>query len=249
MRPRMMKLKPMKLIYSSLGLLLGALLPIAKAGVYSIHLQPSQGPRRFVEQSIPSGVVVTSISHGGTLDAHAEKIKWGPLDPIHPSTLTFTLLGEPADQSLPHQAFPSASLNSDHVAFEKDSDGDGVVDRLEIALGTPVEQANHGLDTDGDGLSDLEEIMAATDPNNPESVIAIESFETEDGDLLKLSVRLPEGMLAIVETTHDLSEPTQWKAQSGVWNQLPDEGISEFTFESTSWTGLEFIRVRIAVGQ
>lgn len=47
-----------------------------------------------------------------------------------------------------------------------DSDGDGVPDHVEIAMGLdPL----GGVDSDGDGYSDLEEIFAGTNPNDPDS--------------------------------------------------------------------------------
>lgn len=54
----------------------------------------------------------------------------------------------------------------DPAAFELDSDGDGVSDAIEIAIGTDP----HNPDTDGDGLDDGEEIYEhRTDPLNPDT--------------------------------------------------------------------------------
>ncbi len=50
-----------------------------------------------------------------------------------------------------------------------DSDGDGVPDYVETALGL---NPFGGADSDGDGISDLEEILAGSDPADPNSVPA-----------------------------------------------------------------------------
>ncbi len=45
----------------------------------------------------------------------------------------------------------------------KDSDGDGLTDELEKAIGTNP----HNADTDGDGVSDSQEVAAGTNPLDP----------------------------------------------------------------------------------
>ena len=53
---------------------------------------------------------------------------------------------------------------------ELDSDGDGIPDRVEIALGlNPNDPADALGDMDGDGFSNLEEYKAGTDPKDPKS--------------------------------------------------------------------------------
>ena len=54
-------------------------------------------------------------------------------------------------------------LASDSLTQDKDSDGDGLTDRLEEALGTdPLKK-----DTDGDGYSDYEEVISGHNPLGP----------------------------------------------------------------------------------
>lgn len=236
-----------KLKYYIPGLLTVLMCPCVESGVYSINIQTAQGIHRFVEQSIPTGTRVINISHGGVLDPYTSKIKWGPLDPSNPLSLSFTLAAETTEQNLPHTAFPIEILSTESVLFEKDSDGDGVTDRWEHLLGSPTDQAIPGWDTDGDGLTDLEEILASTDPNDAQSLIAIKTFRVDESGLVQLTISLPENKTAIIETTHDLLEPVHWKQQSGIWSKSPDASSSIFTFEPSSWLGLEFIRARITL--
>lgn len=49
------------------------------------------------------------------------------------------------------------------LSNDKDSDGDGLTDRLEEGIGTDLNKQ----DTDGDGYSDYEEVMAGYDPLDP----------------------------------------------------------------------------------
>lgn len=53
---------------------------------------------------------------------------------------------------------------------ERDSDGDGIPDRVELALGlNPQDASDAKSDLDGDGFSNLEEFLAKTDPKDPKS--------------------------------------------------------------------------------
>ncbi len=58
-----------------------------------------------------------------------------------------------------------------------DSDGDGIPDRIENALGlNPQDPADAKGDLDGDGFTNLEEIIAKTDPKDPKSHPALVSL-------------------------------------------------------------------------
>jgi len=51
-----------------------------------------------------------------------------------------------------------------------DTDGDGIPDRIEIALGlNPLDPSDAKGDLDGDGFTNLEELIAKTDPKDPKS--------------------------------------------------------------------------------
>lgn len=67
------------------------------------------------------------------------------------------------------------------VAFSSlglaDTDGDGIPDLLEPALGLLVGHNDAAADSDGDGVSDAAELADMTDPKNPNSYLRITSFQ------------------------------------------------------------------------
>jgi len=68
------------------------------------------------------------------------------------------------------QAILATQTESARLAALVDTDGDGLTDEQERALGTTI----NSPDSDGDGLSDKEEVEGTTDPLNPDT----------DGDML-----------------------------------------------------------------
>lgn len=120
---------------------------------------------------------------------------------------------------------PTNAPTSESV--EVDSDGDGLVDSLEVTLGTDPMKA----DTDGDGLNDGVEINLATDPLRDadkdndgltDAVEAIDIFTNPsladtDGD------GLSDGQEVIVYGTNpfrneDKDEDGLTDAEEGTWN-------------------------------
>ncbi len=60
-----------------------------------------------------------------------------------------------------------------------DSDGDGIPDSVETALGrNPNSAADASRDGDGDGMSDYAETIAGTDPQNPDSYLKVTASST-----------------------------------------------------------------------
>jgi hypothetical protein len=64
------------------------------------------------------------------------------------------------------------------VTLLPDTDGDGLPDEWEIVRGlNPTNAADATLDNDHDGCSNLQEYLAGTDPQDPESRLKIDSIE------------------------------------------------------------------------
>lgn len=64
------------------------------------------------------------------------------------------------------------------VTTVPDSDGDGIPDNYEIQFGLDEQSAaDRDLDSDGDGMTNWEEFQAGTDPDDPGSLLRIESLE------------------------------------------------------------------------
>ena len=71
------------------------------------------------------------------------------------------------------------------VTVLADSDGDGLPDEYESAMGlNPTNASDAALDSDGDGLNNCEEYWAGTNPRDPKSVLKVEwNGDGENGAL------------------------------------------------------------------
>ncbi len=73
-----------------------------------------------------------------------------------------------------------AHVQTDAVLPGPDANGDGLPDAWQLTTtGTLTDGPND--DTDGDGTSNLEEYLAGTDPNNPDSALVLTSYMTAPG--------------------------------------------------------------------
>ncbi len=63
----------------------------------------------------------------------------------------------------------SAKIEIAGADRQRDSDGDGIPDLVELALGMNPLTDDIGLDSDGDGWSDFEELLRGSDPRDPDS--------------------------------------------------------------------------------
>ncbi|WP_434391358.1 hypothetical protein [Melittangium boletus] len=88
------------------------------------------------------------------------------------------------------------------IAAIRDSDGDGVPDDEEIALGTDP----NNPDTDGDGLSDGDELILGTDPLHPDT----------DGDGFGDGLEVEAGSNPLDPHSQPPPRPTVWL--TGPWN-------------------------------
>ena len=84
-----------------------------------------------------------------------------------------------------------------NVPIDVDTDGDGIGDSLELALGmNPTNSFDATLDSDGDGLTDLDELAMGLDPFNPDT----------DGDGIPDGVEVAQGTDPLRPTMARLSD-------------------------------------------
>ena len=102
-----------------------------------------------------------------------------PIKGLSTSTATRSISASPATSSPPprlQQAIVSppttVTITVTPPAFI-DTDNDGMDDRWELANGLEVGTDDSSLDQDGDGSTSFEEFLAATDPQDPTSVLKI----------------------------------------------------------------------------
>lgn len=92
----------------------------------------------------------------------------------------FTLMRDTEVRAMVEEEYVGSSITVTETFTFPDTDGDGLTDAQEVALGTNPAV----VDTDGDGKSDYEEFVDGTDPLNPTSALAHEiayiGFEATD---------------------------------------------------------------------
>jgi hypothetical protein len=130
------------------------------------------------------------------------------------------------------------------VPPEPDSDGDGMPDSYEIANDLDPNSDDADDDLDGDGQKNLDEYLAGTAANDPNSLLRISSLL---GDPLELTIiwsSVP-GKIYAVEASPDLS-PGSWVTLPGA-EAIPATAGETTDFEDTSSEGLSqrFFRVRL----
>ena len=94
-------------------------------------------------------------------------------------------------------SFPEAMLPLDGG----DNDGDGIINSLEMSIGTDPDLA----DSDGDGVIDRDEMTAGTNPADRDSVLAVHNVGPSSTDHLVLAWPTVTGRMYRVEFTR---EPT-----------------------------------------
>jgi len=108
----------------------------------------------------------------------------------------------------------------EYLAGQRDSDGDGLSDFVEIKLGTDLLNA----DSDGDGLSDYDEVNELhTNPLNADS----NNNGINDGDELELSGGNAAIDLSLLTFTPVLNIPGgEFVASTGIWRAVEEKALA-----------------------
>lgn len=94
-----------------------------------------------------------------------------------------------------------------------DSDGDGLPDVWETAMGFGTQNAADGqADTDGDGMANWQEFVAGTDPTNASGVLAISASLETNGTVIRFG--------AVSNKTYAIEYRD--RSNDGVWTHLTD---------------------------
>ncbi len=133
---------------------------------------------------------------------------------------------------------PGAASSQAAIVTVADTDGDGIADTVELALGLDPSNGADGLgDLDGDGMSNRAEVIAGTDPKNSASYLRIDQ-STVPGTAV-VSVAAVSNHSYSVQYTDDLA--------SGQWSKLADivarAGDRVETITDPAWTAGRFYRV------
>ncbi|HTI72321.1 MAG TPA: hypothetical protein VMF06_20270 [Candidatus Limnocylindria bacterium] len=116
-----------------------------------------------------------------------------------------------------------------------DSDGDGVPDYVEIAMGL---DPTRGSDTDGDGFTDLNEILKGTDPNDktstPTNAQRLENFQSFDIQMVPrpfdgTTLALTTSALGVAGSVHTLDSSLLRSSLTAVVSGAPVNPINTFT--------------------
>ncbi|HKX62229.1 MAG TPA: lamin tail domain-containing protein, partial [Verrucomicrobiae bacterium] len=130
---------------------------------------------------------------------------------------------------------PGAPSGFATVISALDTDGDGIPDSVESAIGLdPNNGADGALDADGDTMRNKDEFLAGTDPNNAASYLKVE--QTIIPGTVTISVAAVANKTYSVQYTDDLT--------SGQWSKLgdivakPTDRVEQLT--DTQWTTTRF---------
>ncbi len=150
-----------------------------------------------------------------------------------PGTAAYRAVVKNIANSAPGLASATATITT--VA---DSDGDGIPDAVETALGlNPSDASDAAGDLDHDTMTNVEEYVAGTDPNNPLSYLKVEQATTPGTAIIKVAAVANRSY--IVQYTDDLAAG-QWNRLGGVVAQSVDR-IEQLT--DNTWTARRFYRI------
>ena len=141
---------------------------------------------------------------------------------------------------------------------ERDSDGDGIPDRVEILWGlNPLDPSDAKGDLDGDGFSNLEEYLAKTDPRDPKShpalvnLLRVKELRGKRLPLIFSGVnKMPTGKLQVVFNLVGANARTVWVAEGeriGGTNALYVAGKVDVKYEERANPNMPGIKTRVDV--
>ena len=145
---------------------------------------------------------------------------------------------------------------NDHTPPPADADGDGLTDASETGTGVYLSSADTGTDpttpdSDGDGLNDGPEVIAGTDPNKPEEVLAVflTRLSPAGGAVLAWSARRGR-VYDVLACDGPVSDPAGFAPLPGLTNLSADaDGFMQVTDSSASTSAVRFYRVAVRLPQ
>ncbi len=202
------------------------------------------------------GIYVGALDNGGErlqlLDANNEEVlDFSYADVWHPVTdgAGFSLqvvneLAAPDDWALPTQWQPSGKLcgtpgGPDAVG---DADSDGMADLWEAQNGLNPQDPSDGggTDNDADGQTNVQEYLAGTDPNQPQSILRINFGSLVPGGAYVSSFEAKGGKTYTVQVSNDLT-PASWQKISDFAPTV--DGTIPFTDPGAATARRRFYRV------
>ena len=141
---------------------------------------------------------------------------------------------------------------------ERDSDNDGIPDRVEIAWGlNPLDPADAKGDLDNDGFTNLEEYQAKTDPKDPKShpalvnLLRVKELRGKRMPLIFSGVnKMPDGKMQLVFNQGGAQAHTFWVKEGeriGGTNGLYVAGKVEIKYEERVNPNMPGIKKRVDV--